>query len=85
VLSGPRPRPDRRLAPPGLLVEPGAATRAARSDPDLTHFIGQNRSFFALTVPGPEMIVTALAASAVSIGALALSGYSLRVAPADSA
>ena len=42
------------------------------------------RSFFALTVPGPEMIVTALAASAVSIGALALSGYSLVVAPADS-
>ena len=42
------------------------------------------RTFFALTVPGPEMIVTALAASAVSIGALALSGYSLRVAPADS-
>ena len=35
------------------------------------------RSFFAVTVPGPEMIVTALAASAVSIGALALSGYSL--------
>jgi cation-transporting ATPase E/undecaprenyl-diphosphatase len=42
------------------------------------------RSFFALTVPGPEMIVTALAASAVSIGALVLSGYSLHVAPADS-
>ena len=42
------------------------------------------RNFFALTVPGPEMIVTALAASAVSIGALVLSGYSLRVAPADS-
>ena len=30
------------------------------------------------------MIVTALAASAVSFGALVLSGYSLRVAPADS-
>jgi len=42
------------------------------------------RNFFALTVPGPEMIMTALAASAVSIGALVLSGYSLRVAPADS-
>jgi P-type E1-E2 ATPase len=42
------------------------------------------RSFFALTVPGPEMIVTALAASAVSIGALVLSGYSLHVAPSDS-
>jgi magnesium-transporting ATPase (P-type) len=38
------------------------------------------RSFFALTVPGPEMIVTALAASGVSIGALVLSGYSLNVA-----
>jgi cation-transporting P-type ATPase E len=47
--------------------------------------IPATRSFFALTVPGPEMIVTALAASAVSIGALALSGYSLRVDPADSA
>ena len=46
--------------------------------------IPATRSFFALTVPGPEMIVTALAASAISIGALALSGYSLRVAPADS-
>jgi hypothetical protein len=42
------------------------------------------RSFFALTVPGPGMIVTALAASAVSIGALVFSGYSLHVAPADS-
>ncbi|HTP18545.1 MAG TPA: hypothetical protein VMJ65_03005, partial [Solirubrobacteraceae bacterium] len=42
------------------------------------------RSFFALTVPGPEMIVTALAASAVSIGALVLSGYSLRVDSTDS-
>jgi hypothetical protein len=42
------------------------------------------RKFCALTVPGPEMIVTALAASAVSIGALVLSGYSLHVAPADS-
>jgi cation-transporting P-type ATPase E len=41
--------------------------------------ISVTRSFFALTVPGPEMIITALAASAVSIGALALSGYSLRV------
>ena len=45
--------------------------------------IPATRSFFALTVPGPEMIVTALAASTVSIGALALSGYSLRVVPAD--
>jgi cation-transporting P-type ATPase E len=43
------------------------------------------RSFFALTIPGPEMILTALAASAVTIGALALSGYSLRVAPTDAA
>ena len=43
------------------------------------------RSFFALTVPGPEMIVTALAASGVSIGALALSGYSVRVGSGDSA
>jgi cation-transporting P-type ATPase E len=47
--------------------------------------IPTTRSFFALTVPAPEMIVTALAASAVSVGALAVSGYSLRVAPADSA
>lgn len=46
--------------------------------------IPATRSFFALTVPGPEMIVTALAASTVSIGALALSGYSLLIAPADS-
>ena len=43
----------------------------------------ETRSCFALTIPGAEMIVTALAASAVSIGALALSGYSSRVAPAD--
>jgi cation-transporting P-type ATPase E len=42
--------------------------------------IPAGRNFFALTVPGPEMIVTALAASAVSIGALALSGYSIHVA-----
>jgi cation-transporting P-type ATPase E len=41
------------------------------------------RTFFQLTVPTPGMIATALLASATSIGALALSGYSLRVDPAD--
>jgi magnesium-transporting ATPase (P-type) len=47
--------------------------------------IPATRSFFALTVPNPQMIATALLASAVSIGALALSGYSLRVGSSDSA
>lgn len=39
------------------------------------------RGFFALTVPSAGMIVTAVLASAVSIGALALCGFSLRTAP----
>jgi magnesium-transporting ATPase (P-type) len=39
------------------------------------------RSFFALTVPDVGMIVTSLAASAITVGALALCGFSLKVAP----
>jgi Na+/melibiose symporter-like transporter len=39
------------------------------------------RSFFALTSPDPGMVATALVASAVSIAALALCGFSLRVGP----
>ncbi len=41
------------------------------------------RSFFALTAPGVEMIVTATLASALSIGALELAGFSLRTTQAD--
>jgi cation-transporting P-type ATPase E len=40
------------------------------------------RRFFALTALDPGMIVTAVLASAVAIAALALCGFSLRVAPA---
>jgi magnesium-transporting ATPase (P-type) len=40
------------------------------------------RRFFALTLPDVGMVATALAASVVSIGALALCGFSIR-APAD--
>jgi hypothetical protein len=36
------------------------------------------RSFFALTVPSGGMVATALLSSAVSVGALALCGFSLR-------
>ena len=43
------------------------------------------RSFFALTVPSPGMIATAMLSGAASIGALALSGYSLRAGPGSSA
>jgi hypothetical protein len=39
------------------------------------------RRFFALTVPDVGMVATALGASAVSIGALALCGFSVRTAP----
>jgi Kef-type K+ transport system membrane component KefB len=39
------------------------------------------RSFFALSTPSAAMIGTALLASAITIAAMALSGYSLRVAP----
>jgi magnesium-transporting ATPase (P-type) len=39
------------------------------------------RQFFALTVPSAGMIVTAVLASLVSVGSLALCGFSLRVAP----
>ena len=46
--------------------------------------IPATRSFFALTVPDAGMIATALLASAVSIAALALCGYSLRVSPGES-
>ena len=37
------------------------------------------RTFFALTVPNLSMILTALAASAIAIGALHLGGFSLRL------
>jgi cation-transporting ATPase E len=40
------------------------------------------RRFFALTPPDPGMLLTALLASAVALGALALCGYSIRTAPA---
>jgi cation-transporting P-type ATPase E len=39
------------------------------------------RSFFALTVPTPGMVATAILAGSASIGALALCGYSLRAGP----
>jgi hypothetical protein len=42
------------------------------------------RSFFALTALDPGMLATALVASGVSISALALCGFSLRVEPAQS-
>ena len=42
------------------------------------------RSFFALTVPSAGMAVTAVAAAAGSMGALALCGYSLRTGPEPS-
>jgi cation-transporting ATPase E len=41
------------------------------------------RSFFELTAPSPGMILTALLASAVSIGALALCGFSLHTGPSQ--
>ena len=44
--------------------------------------IPATRHFFALTVPDIGMVATALVAGAVSIGALALCGFSLRAAPA---
>jgi hypothetical protein len=40
------------------------------------------RHFFQLTAIDPGMILTAALASAIAIAALALSGYSVRVAPA---
>jgi P-type E1-E2 ATPase len=43
------------------------------------------RTFFELTVPDAGMIATALLASAVSIGALVLCGFSMRAAPASGA
>jgi cation-transporting P-type ATPase E len=42
-----------------------------------------SRSFFALSVPNPGMIMTTLIASAVSIGTLWLCGFTLHLAPAD--
>ena len=39
------------------------------------------RTFFALTVPHAGMLATALLASAVSIAALWVSGFSLRTSP----
>jgi magnesium-transporting ATPase (P-type) len=41
--------------------------------------IPATRSFFELTIPSVGMIVTATLASAISVGALALCGFSLRV------
>lgn len=41
--------------------------------------VAPTRDFFALSVPTAEMIATALIASAVSIAALALAGFSVRV------
>jgi hypothetical protein len=42
------------------------------------------RAFFALTVPDPGMIATSLLACAVSVAALALSGFTLWARPAQS-
>ena len=39
------------------------------------------RDFFALTVPDPGMVLTAILASAIAIGALWLCGFSVRVPP----
>ena len=47
--------------------------------------IPATRSFFQLTVPDAGMIATSLAASAVSISALVLCGFSLRTSPAQPA
>lgn len=44
--------------------------------------IPESRSFFDLTLPDAGMLVTAIVASAVSVSALALSGFSLSVGPA---
>jgi len=41
------------------------------------------RNFFALTAPSPAVVATALVAGAVSIAALALSGYSLHTKSAE--
>jgi cation-transporting P-type ATPase E len=41
------------------------------------------RRFFALTVPDPGMILTAIVASAIAICALALCGFSVHVAPSN--
>lgn len=45
--------------------------------------IPATRRFFALTVLDPGMVVTAVIASAIAIGALALCGFSVRTAPPD--
>ena len=50
-----------------------------------TLLIPAARTFFELTVPDAGMIATALLASAVSIGALVLCGFSMRAAPASGA
>jgi hypothetical protein len=44
--------------------------------------ISETRSFFELTLPDAGMLATALLASAASISALALSGFSLSIGPA---
>jgi hypothetical protein len=48
----------------------------------LTLALPATRTFFALTVPSPGMVATAILAGSASIGALALCGYSLRTGPA---
>jgi magnesium-transporting ATPase (P-type) len=50
-----------------------------------TLLIPAARTFFELTVPDAGMITTALLASAVSIGALVLCGFSMRAAAASGA
>ena len=45
----------------------------------LALIVPASRDFFALTVPDPGMVVTAVLASAIAIGALSLSGYSVTV------
>jgi magnesium-transporting ATPase (P-type) len=47
----------------------------------LALIIPATRSFFELTTPDARMVLTAVAASALSIGALDLCGFSLRVTP----
>jgi cation-transporting P-type ATPase E len=47
----------------------------------LTIVVPGTRKFFALTVPDPGMILTAVVASAISIAALALCGFTVNVTP----
>ena len=43
--------------------------------------IPTTRAFFALTIPHPGMLTTAMLASAASIAALWIAGFSLRTSP----